>query len=128
MGDIDVVFLGLSEQLMSLLSIYPNPVADLLTVETGESVADHKPFCMRIFEFFWQPVYGTCFDAPVDACGCRMVGRRDGSLARIDSTSKCRVTYVSPHEKLTRRFFRPYSRPFRHFYAMVMNILLFITG
>ena len=33
---------------MSLLSIYPNPVADLLTVETGESVADHKPFCMRI--------------------------------------------------------------------------------
>ena len=48
-GDIDVVSLGVSEQPVSLWSAYPNPVADVLTIEAGAGIAEDTPFCIRIF-------------------------------------------------------------------------------
>ena len=48
-GDIDVVSLGVSEQPVSLWSAYPNPVADVLTIEAGAGIAEDMPFCIRIF-------------------------------------------------------------------------------
>ena len=48
-GDIDVVSLGVSEQPASLWSAYPNPVADVLTIEAGAGVAADMPLCIRIF-------------------------------------------------------------------------------